>query len=418
MKNKNFFKVIPFELFSKHNILGICACAVFSIFGLAIYNGDTTLVPSSVCTLLLLLNLLLVVVSLMSYKNGIHVRHPRLLFALLLYWFVNIIYVADGVNIGLGIPTLVFSIYICCIPKDQFLIALRIYTFLFFCMCLGGIIAYVSFVLGLPLPHRIVDYYSVVHLDFYIDYKFSYILMHGQAQGLRLCGLFNEPGYLGTFAAFILILNKFKLNFQNIVIFLAACLSFSMAFFSLIITYWGFRMLSAGKKAPIIIAFAYFAFNIIVPNIHFDNPEFEYLVNRFTVTDGNFEGDNRNNDAGEREYNAVMSNPSTMLFGKGAYYHNTTDATIVSHKRWIVQYGVVGFLLFYGMFCLYGIKLSRKLNGRYCISSIQYLIIFLISTYQRPYLYDINYVFLLFGGIMQLTESENMLLLDNHTNNN
>lgn len=92
-----------------------------------------------------------------------------------------------------------------------------------------GIVAYFDFLLGLGLPHSIEEYYIQRDNANYINYTFAYLFV--EFDGIRLCGLFNEPGAFGTFLALFLILDGFNYkHYGNYLLLIAGCLTLSMAF--------------------------------------------------------------------------------------------------------------------------------------------------------------------------------------------
>ena len=80
-------------------------------------------------------------------------------------------------------------------------------------------------------------------------------------------------------------------------------------------------------------------------------------------------------------------------------------------KKWVVEFGFLGFLFFYGAFFILGFNNLKLNNRKYCTNAVILLIITFISTYQRPYLYNVDHILLLFGGIYLLVQDENDKLI-------
>ena len=93
-------------------------------------------------------------------------------------------------------------------------------------------------------------------------------------------------------------------------------------------------------------------------------------------------------------------------FGRKEGYTFPTDyGGVLSYKTYIVEYGIIGFLLWMMAWLYCGIKISGK--NKNCILLI---IFFLISLYQRPRLINGLYGFvLMFGGIKWLKANSEML---------
>jgi hypothetical protein len=82
-----------------------------------------------------------------------------------------------------------------------------------------GLFIYLCIMVGIPFPHRVLAYYGThsygaTYLDFYIGY----------AVVNRFCGLFNEPGYLGTVIALILCIERMNLNRKGNIVLLYYCI--------------------------------------------------------------------------------------------------------------------------------------------------------------------------------------------------
>lgn len=254
-----------------------------------------------------------------------------------------------------------------------------------------GIIAYIAFVVGLPLPYSIIPLYGDI-AGSYINYRFAYLDL--SLEGLRLCGFFNEPGYFGTIVALALIADKFDLNKKgNIIILIAGVLSMSMAFFVLI----GLYVISVNIFNPqrlftillliIIFVFLFIQLDIIPVEL------MEHLIGRFGFEDGRFTGDNRSS-AEIDETLEYMLNSSYKYFGYGKNIPIEQGMSL-TYKYHIIQFGIVGAFLTWGSLLLVALKTSK-----WSYQSLVFIGLFFMSIYQRPGIYTLCYFVILFGGLL------------------
>lgn len=263
-----------------------------------------------------------------------------------------------------------------------------------------GILVYLSSVISLPFPHTVVDYYDKTSVPTkYLNYFFSYVISQN---GLyRLCGFFNEPGYFGTIIALILIVDKINLRKrENIILFIAGCLTLSMAFFLLLLIY--LALYSYEKKWPIILLVlllvSYFLF---LPMIASTNTPIGNLIQRFNFVQGVFVGDNRSTVLLDSTFESVLSGPN-RFFGEGyGYWAYVRTWGTSSYKSYFVDFGIIGFILMYGIYVLSAIK-----KGRGYLNCLFYIIVFFTSVYQRPNIFNLLYYLVLFGGIEYQKMSE------------
>lgn len=267
-------------------------------------------------------------------------------------------------------------------------------------MSVGGILAYLSYVLSLSIPYSICDYYSSKQImAFYVDYGFSIIYQSGLE--LRLCGLFNEPGFFGTVLALTLIFDD--CNFRkigNIILFIAGVLTFSMAFYVLL----GLSiMLKAFKNIGTVVIFicAFALFLNVIQNTQFEDPQIQHLVDRFKFDDsaGEMAGDNRTDENFEHAYQRMI-NDGNLLFGEGMYSKEGTNFTSLSYKTLIYKHGLIGFIIIVGSMFVAAYPLAKHNRN-----AMIYLLCFFISIYQRPNVYNMTYFCLLFAGLLYIKEN-------------
>lgn len=258
-----------------------------------------------------------------------------------------------------------------------------------------GIIAYAAYILSVPLPHKTVFYYELGGADRYIDYTFSYLYKMGNR--VRLCGLFNEPGYFGTFLGLILCADCLDMKKkENIVLFIAGFLTFSMAFYGIIFINYVLQAYKKPRKFFILIFLAMF-YIFIFPYIHTGIEVIDIMINRLSFTNLQSGLNSRTSEYFNIIFNNWLTSDKLILGYGGGYVQNKLygiSAIGSSVKIYLVNYGIAGCLLLYApLICC---ALSSAASNAYCII---YIICFVSSIIQRPNIFMMGYFLILFGGI-------------------
>jgi hypothetical protein len=269
-------------------------------------------------------------------------------------------------------------------------------------MCAAGALCYISYCLKLGLPYVLQDYYfGNAH---YVNFHVAYINSSHEELFPRLCGLFNEPGYLGTIVALALIVDRMNLRRPgNAIMFLAGIFTFSFAFWVLILLYMVVRNISKPARIIAVICVV-FAGLIYVQNTKFENKSVQFLVERFSTQNGKLKGDNRRTNLYDMLFDKMVRSDQYM-FGRGPNsLQHAGNIMTLSYSTYIYQYGIVGFAILWLVPMVLAVKYSRR-NLQCCI----FIMLFFISTYQRPHFYSPLYLTLLFGGIDYIFATQKFL---------
>ena len=385
---------------------------------LAVMHGDSTLGNPAITTLLLAAQYICLLLLLPSVAIGR--GNSNKTYALLLAICVTLYYVISFINAfkdpSFNIVLFVIMICFCFSNNNTKLIAYKIYRYFLIVTAFLGIIAYVSYIFSLGIPYRIVPFYDRIDTN-YVDFKFAYLTTRIFTS--RLCGLFNEAGYFGTIIALVLIADNVNLRkIGNIILLVAGILTFSLAYFILII----FAVLYRGLKdrtTIIIVLLTALALAVALPVLSEKFPEVELLLDRFMFNDGEWVGDNRSSDSVDLTFMKMFTNNENLAFGYGSGYLKYLDETgTSSYKGLIIDYGLVGTILFLGLLFLSARSLMKSQNVTK--RSMLLLICFFLSVYQRPHVIAINFLLVLFGGILFIEEevkSQNHLLTNKNIKN-
>lgn len=295
------------------------------------------------------------------------------------------------------------------IKKKSFICFLNIFTL----VLLPGIFVFFMNAININIPYTVLQPYEPAKIAtgaIYKNYIFSIVLDSPLYSGYsirRMCGLFNEPGVVGTICALLLIGNKVSpertlKSKRNLLLILEGICSVSMAFFVLLGGYFlCICVIKNIKKSLlffVIIPVAISLMIIVSTKSEFLNSQ---IINRFKIVDGRLAGNNRTSSIFEEEFGEFINHGNIIWGdGKGRSYSNGLEGSS-SYKMLIMDYGFCGFwmLLFW---ILYGMILI----GDKKIETVLGVFFFLLSIYQRPYVVNITFIVILFGGIMLQLEND------------
>lgn len=225
----------------------------------------------------------------------------------------------------------------------------------------------------------------------YGNYLFGYMIFKGGEPIYRLSALFDEPGVVGTFSAFLLAATRFKLDAQNVIIFIAAILSWSLAFIVLAVIYLLFAR-------PRLLFILLLILGVLV-FLAADNPMVQkLLINRLLISDEGVSGDNRTTIWFDLKF-------IELLFSNNIYFGNTETAYqlgyyVSSWKTLIFDYGLIGMasiLLFLVM--LFRLKKKNIISPKDTKGCYVFMFMYLASIYQRPGVIDVAPLFILAAGV-------------------
>lgn len=265
-------------------------------------------------------------------------------------------------------------------------------------MSIAGIIAFTLYLSNIG-PFSMEDFYdpSVVGVHYYANYILSYLFVPSIGF-VRICGLFNEPGLFGTLGAMILIVERMKITKCNSLIFIACLLSFSMAFYVLIFFYLLFTIVV--KRNIKLLVYVFILIGILIYCIfnYLDADNFDFFLNRFVYDDGHFAGDLRASNELDMYWEKVSKSVEYSIFGLGEYLPPTGSS---SYKILIIRHGYFGVSLIL-LPLLYSMLLLSKKDRDIAILCV----LFIMSIYQRPQIFNIVYFVILIGGIRHIKQNK------------
>ena len=254
---------------------------------------------------------------------------------------------------------------------------------------------YACYVLKIDIGITTIPYYSLSPVEHYQKWGIFAIYTIGNKN--RLCGIFNEPGGLGTVCALLFIARfKYSRKWEKAILLLTIFFTFSFAGYLLVFLFLAMYMVKQNWKNMIFLLLFAFLF-VKIPKIDWKNEMLNVTAQRFSITENGLAGDNRTDMKFKRSYEKYL-HTDHVWFGYGANY--VISGNEASYRRYIVQFGIVGFFLI-AFTWLFSSVLYAKRN-KDCLLLI---IFFMISIYQRPYCFINTYGYLiLFGGMAWIHE--------------
>lgn len=405
---------MPKEDNNKIVVISFVLIALFGSF--AMFSPDSPFNTPLLTASYVVASYSLSIVSFLYVSRNKHTNLEILVsISILLYWLVYFLNRYPGVAVPSNLLLLISVFTYGLTSSSQKREIFKIYRIILIITSVLGIIAYSSFFLHLGIPFTTVPYYGNNDGFLYIDYGFAYIHANIGMVSLRLCGLYNEPGFLGTFCALFLVADRVNLKHKgNFALIIAGVLTFSVAFFAILsigITYYVIKSRRA-KVVFVIVALLAVYFIPRIATTDFENEAVGHFFERFDKDNAN-NGMGRTGDSFDAVYKDFLEGPAVeVLFGKGTgCLVLVQDKGFASYKSYILQYGFIG-AFFLWLFLLYVALLYANKN-RECLV---FIVCFFISIIQRPHTFTMLYYITLFGGILYTMYESTSLEYSNNKN--
>lgn len=206
----------------------------------------------------------------------------------------------------------------------------------------------------------------------YVYNNYLFFVTNAGKDYMRFYSMFDEPGVLGTFSAFVLFANKYRFNYQNTIILLGAIFTYSMAFY--ILTFIGFIFYSMTSiKKMLILLFSLSSICYVTYYFLRDDLAFNYAVISRIESFGMDQVEDRT-DGITNNYWKKYIKSNDLYWGMG------DEKPILegnSYKMFIIEYGIQGTITLFLMYLV----LIKKMNK----SILCFCMIFILSFLQRPF---------------------------------
>ena len=276
-------------------------------------------------------------------------------------------------------------------------------TRIFVICSLPSILYYVLGILNITVPYSILPSLDVGKTNmgiFYQHYPLGLVITGYQMP--RPCGLFDEPGYMGTLAAVLyaaIMENKNKPIMKwKISLVIIGIFSFSLAFYILFFARLFIYIAEKNyRKALLLIPLILVGYLLFI-NINFQNVQLQRFQARLMITENGLAGDNRTSTAFDSEYESFLDDdPTIVLRGNGvdAHMQNVKMVGSSSYKVLIYNHGIIGTSL------LLLLLLLIASSSGFSKSNLAFLLIYIASMYQRPGVFSVLYMGIFICGLQK-----------------
>lgn len=277
--------------------------------------------------------------------------------------------------------------------QDLFLLIVKSFAII----VLPSIIYFYLKMIGLNIPFSILQSHEEGKLNilYYEHYPLGLLSIHGSH--IRPCGIFNEGGVIGTLSALFIAGSYKKINKNWIILLIIEGISsLSLAFILLMAINILIELIKSNMtkkiKNILCIGFGLLVVILLGSNI----PLFQSFYERFDFSSNTLFIDNRTSKYFDISFNRFISQGGKALwsgYGKGAYELDPNMAGSCSYKCLLYDFGIIG--VFFYVATLVSLLLKYRINRK----NVCFVSLFIISLYQRPYIFNVLYIPILISGL-------------------
>lgn len=294
-----------------------------------------------------------------------------------------------------GIISMVSLVFIPFVSTTVSTRAYKYYKLIYTTILVTSMIVWLLILFGLPIPRNVIpalnslkdyDYFAYPFLVIPHRLDFSIEVIYGS---LKFHGPFDEPGVIGTISLLMLFIDDFKLNnIQNRILLISGMLTFSLFFYLASFCYIFYLILLKNNKIyGFIIIFSFLTFYIVTKENDFMK---QMLWNRmeWNNDEKTISGNNRSDEALD-DYFASIRGTSIYFWGTSNNKLLEDFSGSASYKNAILTFGILTcglYVIFFFIFAYKQIGIRKEL--------LLFAVLFLLTLYQRPGLFSINYIFL------------------------
>ena len=256
---------------------------------------------------------------------------------------------------------------------------------------------------GLDLPFEVLESTHVAKVEFGFFYKhLPFGLVINTVRLGRPTGLFDEPGFIGTLAALFIAGAYGKVDKKWIYLLLFEGLSsFSMAFYLITILYFSTKMFEKGYRKLCFLLAGCVIIMIIFNTFTFTNPFLLSIQDRLAISVNIIFDNNRTLGSYDIVFKDFLdSGGYAILFGNGrhAVFNNALLSNSSTYKNLIYDYGVIGCMILVSFFVslINYIRMDKRM--------LPFLLVFSISVYQRPNIFNLQMIALFTGALCLIVE--------------
>ncbi|MCR5376627.1 MAG: hypothetical protein K6E71_07765 [Lachnospiraceae bacterium] len=285
---------------------------------------------------------------------------------------------------GLGLTTIILGVSVC-ILSDR--LRAKVFNTLVGVMTVVsflGVVCFFAYIIHLPLPFGVAVRADGLR---FINYGIS-ILCEENSGMVRLCGIFDEPGWMGTWMAFCLCARDLNLRKKkNLILLFGGILTFSLAFVLLLVIYFFLKNIRDWKRWVLLVVFALF-YLLVLPEVRTGIPSVDHVIERMVITSEGLTGDNRSGKYFDIIWKKTIDEGKILWGNKAGYsylFGTGVGEGIATIKQYVVDFGLVGTAIIFLPLFFASVRHAFKLKN---IRVLLFVLISFISLYQRPNLFS------------------------------
>lgn len=279
------------------------------------------------------------------------------------------------------------------------------FAFLFSISLIPGIAIQLSKIVNLQIPYKVILPTSQQKLNDGVLYKCYLGAVEGyyslDEKFVRLCGMFDEPGVVGTVSGLLLSTGLVKNKLIWTIVFAGGIMSLSFAFFVIIAIYI-FLKLIYKRQIILILAILFGLLCLVLITSQFPKGSliYRYTYGRIGVEDGRIKADNRTSTKFDKEFSLFLKSDDIFTGVDEERFTEFVDGSS-SYKVVIYRYGIIIFAILLYLI-VKACSLSKDRFNEKFIINFPFAIVFLMSVYQRPDVINVPYLIILYGGLSNL----------------
>lgn len=242
-------------------------------------------------------------------------------------------------------------------------------------------------ILGAISPMKVIK--PLNELKDYNYYVYP-LLVRGTNDSIRFCGLFDEPGVVGTISGLFLCCQRNFKSRQSIVLLLSGLCSISLFFFLIVAGYYTYHQLvERGNNKNIAVYNAAAGLALIVV---FSSPILsEMIISRLAWDSdaGMFAGDNRASSYAWELFDQIKGTHQFWFGIDDKWGFHEKVAYSSSFINVVIMNGVLFFGLIILFYILYGLAYKVTLGGFFL-----FILVVVATLYQRPGIFNPEFIFL------------------------
>lgn len=348
-----------------------------------------------------LLGLVIVIAFiLLSFIRCKSISGVNIAFFLVVLLLFLIFAIRDGKNI-FGITSVGLVCFILLFPSWYLCRIFNCFIKIYAALIIPSIVVYILVMfVGVSLPSQIIEPLNTLKDSDYIQYPFLVMINRLGAGTFRFMSYFDEPGVVGTISGVLLFIHGCQLKrWETYPILISGLFSLSLAFFLMLFA--NIILFQPLRTKVFFIALLsslaiYFATDEVVGKLIFA---------RLEIEDGELAGINRTTSSMDSFMKRFVDSDK-FWFGYGNNYaQKVVNEGGASYKDLLVNYGLFGFLSLI-IISMFG---AIKRLG-FSIDLLIYVTVWGAIIYQRPFIFNLIYFFLLYIPLFYLKDKQNKRL--------